>query len=446
MFEKGTHIRKVLWLLLLVLLASVLTSCGPGEAPEAEEPAPEEPAAEEELEGDLRVAVVRGAMRETVRMLADQFEDRHPNVAVTVEEEPEGGVFEALIAAGNQPDVIVASLGSQIGRMAAAEAVAPLEDKPGAQELFDRLEPASVEQLYGHNYYVPVGADVTMMIYNRQLFERAGLDPDAPPETWDAFLQAAEAINDLETCEYGDRTYGAVFWNEALQWGGWYWNMLQPMYLNANQAQCQLLNPVGTDIVFDRPECQLAEFFAFNDQAQDFAPPTMEESFFSRCIGMWPQYGYSWEPNLGEAAEEPMVIGEDVGIAPVPAPNEGDTHYTTYGGRALMILKTDPIREELGWRFVQFLMEEENNLVFLKELGYLPSLTSLKEDAYFQEPARRPFVENLEDGMLPEQVGAADSVANAILGAYQKVAVEESLDPEAAVEEAAEQAREALEQ
>jgi len=172
----------------------------------------------------------------------------------------------------------------------------------------------------------------------------------------------------------------------------------------------------------------------------------MEQSFFSRCIGMWPQYGYSWEPNLREAAGEPMVIGEDVGIAPVPAPNEGDTRYTTYGGRGLMILRTEPAREELAWQFIQFLMEDENNLVFLQELGYLPTITSLKDDEYFQDPARLPFVEALENGVLPEQIGAADAVANTILGVYQQVAVEEAVEPEAAVEQAAEQARGELQQ
>jgi multiple sugar transport system substrate-binding protein len=380
-------------------------------------------------------------MDETMRKLADQFEQANPGVEVTVEEEPEGGAFEALIAAGNQPDLIVASFGPQIGRLAAQEVAVPLEDMPGADELFSRLEAATVQELYGHTYYVPIGADVTLMIYNKQLFEEAGLDPDDPPATWDEFLAAIEKIQALPARENGDKVYGTVFWNEALAWGGWYWNMLQPIYLNGNQAECQLLNRLSTDIVFDQPDCRMAAFLEFNRAAQAFAPPTMETNFFSRSIGTWLQYGYSWEPNLREAAGQPMVIGEDVGVAPVPVPNEGDTSYTTYGGRALMILKTTPERQNLTWQFIQFLMEDENNLVFLQELGYLPTLTALKDDPYFQEPARQPFVEALENGMLPEQIATADEVANQVLGVYQQVAVEKSVEPDQGVETAAEQAR-----
>jgi multiple sugar transport system substrate-binding protein len=139
-----------------------------------------------------------------------------------------------------------------------------------------------------------------------------------------------------------------------------------------------------------------------------------------------------------------MVIGEDVGVAPVPVMNAGDTSYTTLGGRAYMIMKTTPQRQQDAWNFVKFLMEDENNLQFLKELGYLPILANLKADAYFQDPARKPFVDILQNAVLPEQYEAADKVANAILGVYQEASVAGSLTPQDAVTQAAEKAREAL--
>jgi multiple sugar transport system substrate-binding protein len=284
-----------------------------------------------------------------------------------------------------------------------------------------------------------------MMIYNKELFEEAGLDPEDPPTTWDEFLAAAEAIDALPAREDGSEVYGTVFWNEALGWGGWYWNMLQPIYLNANQGECQLLNRLGTDITFDDEECNLQAFFDFVQQAQQYAPPTMEMNFFSRNIGMWPQYGYSWEPNLETAAGEPMVIGEDVGIAPIPVPEEGDTPYTTYGGRAAVIMQTSPERQNRAWDVLQFMMQPEQNMFFIQELGYLPTLTELKEDPYFQEPQRQPFVQILEQGILPEQTSAAEAVASAIQGVYQQAVVEGGMTAEEAATAAADAAREALE-
>jgi len=301
-----------------------------------------------------------------------------------------------------------------------------------------------VQELYGHTYYVPVGADVTLMIYNRALFEEAGLDPDAPPVTWDEFLAAIEAIDNLPNREDGSDVYGTVFWNEALQWGGWYWNMLQPIYLNANQGECQLMNALGTDVVIDREECELDAFFEFVTAAQKFAPPTMETSFFSRNVGTWLQYGYSWEPNRANATGGPMVIGEDVSVAPVPVPEEGDTSFTTFGGRAALIMKTTPEREARSWHFLQFLMEDENNYQFITELGYLPVLLSLQDDPFFQDPARLPFVELLENGYVPEQFANADKAAVALQGVYQEVVINGTIPLEDAVSAAAEAARAAI--
>lgn len=396
--------------------------------------------------GRIQIAVVPGAMQATMQKLVDAFEAENPGTTVEVIQEPEGAAFEALIAAGNQPDIITGSFGAMPAKYASQEAIIPLEALPGAQELFARFDERTVQQDFGHNYYVPLGADVTMMIYNKELFQEAGLDPEQPPQTFADFIAAAEKIQALPARQDGSKVYGTVFWNDALTFGGWYWNMLQPIYLNANQNQCTLLNRLGTDVEFDKPECGMNTFFDFTKQAQQYAPPTMEPKFFSRAVGMWPQYGYSWEPNLREATERPMVIGEDVGIAPVPVPEAGNSSYTTLGGRSLMIMKTTPERQELAWKFVTSLMADENNLEFIKELGYLPTVTTLQSDPYFTEPARKPFVDALETAVYPQSLANFEQAANAVLATYQETVVDNKGTPEEAVQTAAQRAREAIQQ
>lgn len=391
--------------------------------------------------GKIQVAVVASAMRDTMDKFAKTFMAAHPGTTVEVVIEPEGGAFEALIAAGNQPDIITGSFGYMPTKYASLDALIPLEDLPGAQELFVQLDEKTVNKDLGHNYYVPLGVDVTAMIYNKDLFKEAGLDPEKPPQTWDEFLAAAEKIDALPARADGSDVKGTVFWNDALAWGGWYWNMLQPIYLNGNQNKCALLNRLGTDIVFNKPECKMDAFFEFTTKAQKFAPPTMEKNFFSRTIGMWLQYGYSWEPNLKTAAEKPMELGKDVGIAPVPVPNAGDTSFTTLGGRPLMIMKTTPERQTLAWEFVKFMMEQENNLQFIKELGYLPAITSLQSDPYFAEPTRKPFVDMLANAVYPQALANFDTAANAVLNTYQATVVEGKHAPQEAVTLAADKAR-----
>jgi multiple sugar transport system substrate-binding protein len=128
-------------------------------APAAEGAAttPAAPAAEGEAgaaaSGKIQIAVVAGAMRDTMQKLVDTFEAANPGTTIEIVTEPEGGAFEALIAAGNQPDIITGSFGYMPAKYASIEALVPLEDLPGAQELFARLDQRTVVQDLGHNYY-----------------------------------------------------------------------------------------------------------------------------------------------------------------------------------------------------------------------------------------------------------------------------------------------------
>ncbi len=457
--------RNSMFILALLLIASmVLGACAPAAAtpaataePQVIEntvivtkevevekvvtPTPEPTAEPKPLSGEITLASVSGAMVPFMEGMAKAFMDANPGVKVNIVPEPEGGAFEALIAAGNQPDIIVGSFGYMVTKYAAMDAVVALEDMPGADELFAQIDPIVVKEYFGHKYYVPAGIDITGMIYNKELFKEAGLDPEKPPVTQAEFLDYAAKIQALPAREDGTKVYGTVFWNEALAWGGWYWNMLQPIYLTINQNKCGLLNRIGTDIVFDQPECKMAEFFTFAKEAQKYAPLTMEQSFFSRSIGMWMQYGYSWLPNLKDAKGQPMEIGKDVGVAPIPVVNAGDQPYTTLGGRPFMILKTTPERELLAWEFIKFLMTDENNLAFDKELGYLPVKLSLQKDPYFQAPDRKPFVDLLPYAVFPPAFPDFDAVANEILKVYNKVVVTGEISPEQGVTEAVEAAR-----
>lgn len=461
--------KSFLWLGVLLLGISIiiipLAGCKGEEAAEeviAEEDVPDEMVEEEEaaeeavveeeeevpeitLTGEITVSVVRGIATDVVTPLAEEFMELHPETKVNVVLEPEGAAFDPLFAAGTAPDVIMGSLGSQAAAFAAQDVLVPLEDLPGAEELFAEIESSTIIEFFGHKYYVPTGADITMMIYNKELFTEAGLDPETPPKTYAEFLNAAEKISALPDREGGDKTYGTVFWNEALQWGGWYWNMLQPIYLGANQNTYGILNSIGSDVVFDHPDAKLKEFFEFCREAQQFAPPDMTNNFFTHSIGMWMQYGYSWSSNLAPA-EPPMVIGDNVGIAPVPVPGEGDQSYTTLGGRIFVITKSTPERESLGWEFIKFMMADEVNLKYDKEMGLLPVKLALKDDAYFDTPENKPFVEMIPYAVIPQSFGKSDAVHNSLLGIYSQVVVDGTLTPEEGVTAAVEAARAAITQ
>ncbi|RJX71958.1 extracellular solute-binding protein [Vibrio sinensis] len=366
------------------------------------------------------------------------FKERFPDVEVVVSNDEN---LETRMAAGDLPNLYAGVFGYQPAKYAKMGKLAYFEQFEGYQQMVDRINPVFMRKNFGRTYYIPWNVTTQLMIYNKELFREAGLDPEKPPKTWDEFLYVAEKINQLPPRADGSPVYGTVLWNDVLSTGSWYWGMLAQLYYSFNQGEFPLLNRFGTHPIFDKEQAKMAEFFATMQKVQEFAPLTMEKSFFSRTIGMWPQFGFGWKANLAEASERPMVIGEDVGLAPIPTLDDSARSYSTLDGRALMIFKDEKREEELSWAFVQLLMDDELNHKANMTLGQLPALKSLKNRAYYQSNEAKPFVEQLPYTIMSEPFSQSSDVANIILQQYSKVVLKKEITAEQAVEAASQQAK-----
>ncbi|MFC0266742.1 ABC transporter substrate-binding protein [Kushneria aurantia] len=73
---------------------------------------------------------------------------------------------------------------------------------------FDSLSKAHLEvgSWEGKNYGLPFSGDASLLIWNKDLFEKAGLDPEDAPDSWAEIEKDAEAVSAL-----GDNTYGFYF-------------------------------------------------------------------------------------------------------------------------------------------------------------------------------------------------------------------------------------------
>lgn len=55
----------------------------------------------------------------------------------------------------------------------------------------------------GKQYGVPFDTHPLLLFYNKDMFIKAGLDPDAPPKTKEEFIEIAQKLTNLEKQEYG---------------------------------------------------------------------------------------------------------------------------------------------------------------------------------------------------------------------------------------------------
>ncbi|GAA5212259.1 ABC transporter substrate-binding protein [Microbacterium kyungheense] len=127
------------------------------------------------------------------------FEDEHPNITIDDEETKyDVTTFPALLVGGTLPTTLqvpFTDIQSLIERKQAADITSYVED----DEVLSQLNPqlAAVTQDADGRTYGVVRAAYTMgLIYDRALFEEAGLDPDAPPATWDDVLDAAATVTE----------------------------------------------------------------------------------------------------------------------------------------------------------------------------------------------------------------------------------------------------------
>ncbi|GLW52108.1 ABC transporter substrate-binding protein [Kitasatospora phosalacinea] len=147
------------------------------------------------------------------------FEASHPNIRIDAHEgmmDPK--TFAAKLAGGQLEDVYYVYFTDPAGliqRHQAADITPYLKDVPALAD----VKPALQDVFKGKDgkvYGLPTGNYSMGLVYNRELFTKAGLDPDEPPTTWDEVRTAAQKITAL-----GDGTVGYADFSKNNQ-GGWH--------------------------------------------------------------------------------------------------------------------------------------------------------------------------------------------------------------------------------
>ena len=188
---------------LAVAVSLVLAGCG-GAGDEAPDSQPSAPAVDTNapvtiMVGDKPPGEEKELLAEFNRRL-QTFTAANPNITVNAEETAwEAETFQALVAGGQLPPAMKVPF-TEIRGLIAREQVAdltgyvqPYTDSLGA---INPIVAKAAQAPDGRVFGVPVEAYSMGLLYNRELFTEAGLDPDTPPATWQEVRTAAKVITD----------------------------------------------------------------------------------------------------------------------------------------------------------------------------------------------------------------------------------------------------------
>jgi len=258
-----------------------------------------------------------------------------------------------------------------------------ITDRIDALDFADKLAPAHMKlgTFEDAKYAVPHTLDLSVLFYNKELYEKAGLDPEKPPTTLAEFADHARTIRE----KAGGKIYGTFFGGNC---PGCYVFTFWPSVWAAGG---DVMNEDGTESTIDDPN-MAATFQIYGDLVRDGvvhpankgeAGPTWTGFFGKGNIGVMPMPSTT----LGL-----MPRKLDFGVAPIPGPDGGESTFV--GGDVVGISSTTD-KADAAWDFVAWTLSEEAQVGILAKNKDVVGRTDLADNEHSAQDPRIATINSL---------------------------------------------------
>lgn len=383
--------------------------------------------------------------------LIKRFEVEHPEITIKAQYVPTGdALVQKLITAiqsQTAPDIswIHADF---LDKLVEARAIYRMEEFiKGAKgltddEINDIFQPLLQSASWRDTLYaLPMEATSLALLYNKELFRQAGLNPNHPPQNWEELREFAKK---LTVDKDGDGKFDQhgflvpVFpasgdlniWM-ILQWTPFLW-----------QAGGYEINPEQTEVLFNS-EAGVQALTLWKNMYEELGMRTFsmahDMAFASQHLAM--VLDGPW--NLPRYREMKNV---DWAVAPLPA---GPAKRATYlAGEHLAIFKQSK-HPQAAWTFVRWILQPETQAMFSMKSGYLPVRRSVLHRQDYQnflanDPALKAFVDQMQWGQGRQPMDFHRIEINRFLAEAIEKATLGRMDPKVALDEAAAESNQLL--
>ena len=259
---------------------------------------------------------------------------------------------------GSGPDLAFADLGGWVPTFASEGWLLPMEDMISSwsdeDQIWPNLWPTVTYE--GVRYGLPWYTDARLLLYNKQMFRDAGLDPEAPPETWEELAEYASIIS-----ESGERVFGYGVSGTRTE----HTTLAFIIFLASNGGQ--LLSDDYSEAAFNTPQgLEALEFYTDLTLSYDVSPEPVSynEDDYRNLMAQGRvamAIGGPWSFPLIEQANPD--IDYSLSIHPY-----GAAPASVFGGWSLVIPSASE-RAEAAWDFAQYLTSYETWMFWIGEKG-----------------------------------------------------------------------------
>jgi multiple sugar transport system substrate-binding protein len=337
---------------------------------------------------------------------------------------------------GDEPPDITYQYGSSLAEVAGAPGLVDLSDWVNQPEVnWEDFIPGarSAATFDGKVLGVPALVDNLAIVYNKTLFDDAGLDYPSPDWTWDDLRAAAKALTDPAA-----KQFGFAYPMAADEDSVWHWDPL--LWQNGGS----ILNEDNTQATFNSPEgveaLQVFTGMAVDDQSVylDIQNSAYTNIFNSGRIAML-------ETGPWDLPSFPDV---EYGVEILPG-FDGD-HQTIAGPDMWCVFDNGDGREQAALKFLQWLTAAEQIKKEALATGHLPIRLSVAQHRAFLKdfaeawPGVDVFAENLSNVEQARPVLAAYPTISTAMGTAIVSAMLGETDAKTALDQAAAEADDAL--
>ena len=350
--------------------------------------------------------------------LAEEFEKEHPNVTIEVSSgapstEDLLQKLSSSFAGGTYPDISYA-FGSWASELADSERTLDITEQVAdpsvGWEEFSGAARQTAQPTGDATIGFPAVVDNLSLIYNKTVFDAAGVDHPTEDWTWDDFRAAAKELTDPATSTYG-YAY-SVSGSEETTWQFWphLWQNGGEI-LDETSGEATFDSAAGVDALTFLRDMAVEDKSVYLDQTDT----KFGQIFASDQIGMitsgpWSLYDL-------------QVAGTDYGVVPLPGT---DGTHTTISGADLWVLfdHQDANRAYWSYEFTRWLTDPEQDVRWNVAYGNLPLRESEIDSPEFQKqveemPGIDIMAENSENATIPRPtvegyVNLSEAIGSAI--------------------------------